>query len=163
MQKKFIYAFWLLIFILITYFAHLYLQSKNNAQLTPITARSNQNFNLVQLKTFNNHYQSFGFINNHKVRFLLDTGASSVSIPSHIANEIGLKQGFPYQASTVNGKITVYHTSINHLRIGSIELSNVRASINPNSHDDFILLGMSALKHLVITQKQGTLTLKQYR
>ncbi len=160
MQKRFIYAFWIVIFIFITYLAHSYLQHEEKANLTP-TSQQNAVEKTVVLNAYNHHYVSFGFINDVKVKFLVDTGASSVSIPEHIAKQIGLKKGLGYSVSTANGNITVYQTSIDQLRIGNITLRNVRASINPQTDDDFILLGMSALKQLEMIQKNNTLILKQ--
>ncbi|WP_192482727.1 MULTISPECIES: TIGR02281 family clan AA aspartic protease [Cysteiniphilum] len=160
MQKRFIYAFWIVIFILITYLAHSYLQHEEKVNLTP-TSQQNALEKTVVLNAYNHHYVSFGFINGVKVKFLVDTGASSVSIPEHIAKQIGLKKGSGYSVSTANGNITVYQTSIDQLRIGNITLRNVRASINPQTDDDFILLGMSALKQLEMIQKNNTLILRQ--
>ncbi|MDA0910395.1 MAG: retropepsin-like aspartic protease [Proteobacteria bacterium] len=160
MQKRFIYAFWIVIFILITYLAHSYLQHTEKVNLTPIS-QQNALEKTVILNAYNHHYVSFGFINGVKVKFLVDTGASSVSIPEHIAKQIGLKKGLGYSVSTANGNITVYQTIIDQLRIDNITLSNVRASINPQTDDDFILLGMSALKQLEMIQKNNTLILKQ--
>ncbi|WP_119328130.1 retropepsin-like aspartic protease family protein [Cysteiniphilum halobium] len=160
MQKRFIYAFWIVIFIVITYLAHSYLQHEEKVNLTPIT-KQNTVEKTVILNAYNHHYISFGFINNVSVKFLVDTGASSVSIPEHIAKQIGLKKGLGYTVSTANGNITVYQTLIDQLRIGNITLTNVRASINPQANDDFVLLGMSALKQLEMIQKNNTLILKQ--
>ena len=52
------------------------------------------------------HYVATGAINGHKVTFLLDTGATSVSVPAKVANRIGLKRGAPLRANTANGVVT---------------------------------------------------------
>ncbi|WP_395946578.1 TIGR02281 family clan AA aspartic protease [Caedibacter taeniospiralis] len=160
MQKRFIYAFWVIVFVLVTYFAHSYLENKQQIELTPDTSQSNRE-RIVTLHAYNHHYLSYGSINDIQVKFLVDTGASSVSIPEKIAKKIGLKKGLGYTVSTANGDITVYQTWLDHLTIGNIKLKNIHASINPKSDDDFILLGMSALKQLEMIQKSNTLTLKQ--
>ncbi len=110
-----------------------------------------------------NHYVVNGDINQQKVTFLLDTGATDVSVPESIANEIGLKRGVPQQVGTANGTITVYRTRLNTLRIGDIVLYNVAASINQHMEGVGVLLGMSALKDIEFTQRGEQLTLKQYR
>lgn len=109
------------------------------------------------------HYVTSGFINSTPVVFLLDTGATAVVIPEQIAEQLKLKRGAPHLAATANGTITVYHTQLQELSIGSITLNNVRASINPAMHGEEILLGMSALKNIEFTQRGDQLTLKQYR
>lgn len=53
------------------------------------------------------HYLASGKINGHDVVFLLDTGATSVSIPAAVARRIGLQAGAPQTVSTANGSVTV--------------------------------------------------------
>jgi len=108
------------------------------------------------------HYVANGSINNTPVVFLLDTGASDVSVPEELAQEIGLKRGRPMIYQTANGSITVYATRLNKVDLGGIVLGQVRASINPNMRSNEVLLGMSFLKHLEFTQRGDTLILKQY-
>jgi len=105
------------------------------------------------------HYLSNGTINGQDVVFLLDTGATNVAIPKRTAELLGLHFGRTIQVSTANGRTTGYQTIIDHLTIGEISLSNIRAIITPNLNE--ILLGMSALKQLEFTQKGKTLTIKQ--
>jgi len=105
------------------------------------------------------HYVTNGTINEHKVVFLLDTGATNVAIPERTAKLLGLHFGRSIQVSTANGLTTGYQTTIEHLTIGKISLYNIRAIITPNLNE--ILLGMSALKQLEFTQKGKTLTIKQ--
>lgn len=108
------------------------------------------------------HYLTSGNINNHVVEFMLDTGASDVSIPETVARRLGLQRGTPRVYSTANGTITGYQTTLSSLSLGDIVLHNVRASINPHMDEDTILLGMSFLKHLEFTQRGDTLIIRQY-
>lgn len=160
MQKRFIYGFWLIVFILISYIAHVYLKHEETANLTPTSTHSNGQ-NTVTLKSYNQHYVTYAMINNHRVKCLIDTGASSVSVPQTIAHSIGLKPGKGFYASTANGDVTVYQTMIAELKIGSITLKNIDGNINPSMDDDYVLIGMSALKHLDMLKIDNTLTLKQ--
>jgi len=109
------------------------------------------------------HYIFNGKINGETVEFLLDTGASEVSIPENIAQNLNLISGAPLQRYTANGSITVYASSVSNLEIGDIQLRDVFATINPNMKQDQILLGMSALKQVEFIQRDGTLILKQYQ
>lgn len=108
------------------------------------------------------HYLAGGQIDGQAVEFLLDTGASDVSVPELVAHRLGLKRGTPLFYDTANGTITAYHTRLASLSIGSIELHDVRASINPHMDGETILLGMSFLKHLEFTQRGNTLIIRQY-
>ena len=108
------------------------------------------------------HYLANGSISGQVVEFMLDTGASDVSVPDTVARRLGLKRGMPQVYSTANGSITAYQTRLPSLSLGDIELRDVRASINPHMDDDTILLGMSFLKHLEFTQRGDTLIIRQY-
>ena len=107
------------------------------------------------------HYVANGAINGHKVTFLLDTGATSVSVPSNVAGPLGLKRGAPQRATTANGTITTYGTRLDEVRLGNIRLENVRADINPHMKSNEVLLGMSFLRKLEFTQRDRELTIRQ--
>ncbi|AFV00715.2 retropepsin-like aspartic protease family protein [Simiduia agarivorans] len=107
------------------------------------------------------HYVSNGTINGEPVTFLLDTGATAVSVPANLADKLGLDKGVPMQSQTANGTVRVWSTRIDQLTLGAITLTNLRGSINPGMQGDEILLGMSALKQLEIRQQGDTLTLIQ--
>lgn len=106
------------------------------------------------------HYVATGYINGQEVELLLDTGATTVSIPQTLARKLGLKKGPAIETSTANGNITTYVTALNKVQLGDIVLHNVAAGINPYSKH--ILLGMSFLKQLEFTQRGNQLILKQY-
>lgn len=108
------------------------------------------------------HYVADGFINGERVTFLLDTGASDISVPGGLAEKLGLRRGPAQQYNTANGVITGYLTRLNSVRLGDIELHDIRASINPHAQGDELLLGMSFLRELEFTQRGDTLTIRQY-
>jgi aspartyl protease family protein len=107
------------------------------------------------------HYVANGDINGQRVTFLLDTGATSVSVPASVAERLGLKRGAPLRANTANGVVTTYSTRLDQVRLGDIELNNVRADINPHMRSDDVLLGMSFLRKLEFTQRDRELTIRQ--
>ncbi len=103
------------------------------------------------------HYVASGKINGYPVEFLLDTGATVVAIPEHIARQLNLKKGRSYQSQTANGTSLSYETTLSSLSLGDIVMTNVPASISSGMEFDEILLGMSFLKHLQLTQQGKTL------
>ena len=107
------------------------------------------------------HYVATGEINQQEVVFMLDTGASDVSIPANLANRLRLQRGREVIYQTANGPITAYRTVLDEVRLGGIRMQNVTASINPAVNEQEILLGMSFLKHLDFHQRGNTLTLQQ--
>lgn len=115
---------------------------------------------LVLKRNGDGHYVFPGAINGRPVTFLLDTGATLVSVPAHLGNGLGLKPGVHQQSITANGTVATRATRIDALAFGPFELRGVRASLNPGMEDDQVLLGMSALKHLEFTQRGDTLILR---
>lgn len=108
------------------------------------------------------HYVASGTINDVPVVFLLDTGASDISVPGELSQLIGLQRGRPMVYRTANGAIQVFATRLKKVDLGGIVLGNVRASINPNMQGNEVLLGMSFLKHLEFTQRGDELIIRQY-
>jgi aspartyl protease family protein len=117
---------------------------------------------LVLIRNRMGHYVANGSINSQPVTFMLDTGATDVSIPATIANKLGLQKGPSAMYQTANGRAKVYLTRLDSISLGDIQLNNIRATINPGYKSDEILLGMSFLKHLEFSQRGNTLTLRQY-
>ncbi|MFP4130541.1 MAG: retropepsin-like aspartic protease family protein [Thiohalospira sp.] len=107
------------------------------------------------------HYVAPGRINGEPVTFVIDTGASDVSIPARLGEELGLEPGASLAYRTANGRIQAHATRIERLTLGPLELRDVRASLNPAMDDREVLLGMSALEALELEQRSGRLTLRQ--
>lgn len=106
------------------------------------------------------HYVLPGSINGHSVNFLLDTGATLVSVPAHMGPQLGLEPGARVQVYTANGTVTARTTRIDNLDLGPFRLRDVRAHLNPGLNGDELLLGMSALRHLEFTRRSGVLILR---
>lgn len=106
------------------------------------------------------HYVAPGRINGEPVTFLLDTGATRVSVPAALAERLGLERGREQQSLTANGVISVYATRLDSVQLGGIRLHDVAASINPHMSDRTVLLGMSFMQHLELIQRDGQLTLR---
>ncbi|MGX5221047.1 retropepsin-like aspartic protease family protein [Pseudomonas segetis] len=107
------------------------------------------------------HYYANGQINGENVEFLLDTGATDVAVPADLARRLGLPAGAEVRLRTANGQTTGHRTRLKQLKLGDIVLQDVAALIAPGMAGDEVLLGMSALKKLEFTQRDGTLLLRQ--
>jgi len=151
--KGFIWIAWILAIILLIYLFQDMLDKQWNPNAKPESALSSQGKASVTLKqNKQGHYITSGTINDNPVVFLLDTGATQVSIPAHIAEQLALQGYGQYPVQTANGSVFVTDTQLNSLSIGPIELQNIRANINPGMQSDKILLGMNVLKDLELTQ-----------
>ncbi|OHE61701.1 MAG: aspartyl protease [Thiobacillus sp. GWE1_62_9] len=115
---------------------------------------------LVLQRSRDGHYVFPGTINGRPVSFLLDTGATLVSVPAHLAGELGLEAGAQQRSITANGTVVTRATRGDALAFGPFDLRGVPASLNPGMAGDQVLLGMSVLKHLEFTQRGDTLILR---
>ena len=115
---------------------------------------------VVLKRSRDGHYIFPGTINGRPVSFLLDTGATLVSVPAHRAEELGLAAGVHQKSVTANGMVVTRATRVEALAFGPFVMRGVPASLNPGMAGDQVLLGMSVLKHLEFTQRGDTLILR---
>ena len=110
------------------------------------------------------HYTVEAEINGVPVRFLVDTGASDVTLALHDAKRIGLDTGrlsFNRPYRTANGIVMGAPVTLPAIRVGPIEVRDVPASVN-GAPLDASLLGMSFLERLSgYRVENGTLILRQ--
>ena len=106
------------------------------------------------------HFIGSGQINGASVRFLVDTGATEVSISAQEADRIGLqyRSGTPVVLVTANGPAPGYKVHLNSVRLGGVEVYNVEAIVTANSMP-FVLLGNTFLAHFQLKQENDSLTL----
>ena len=148
--------------LLISYFEDV-IDKQTNPNQSLNTQYSNAGVREVELQRNRyGHYVTDGSINGQHVVFMLDTGATGVAVPQHIANDLQLKRGAAIQVLTANGEVTGYTSKLDSVAVDGIELEDVRAIINPNDDSDVILLGMSFLKKIEFTQRGDVLILRQY-
>ena len=94
-------------------------------------------------------YKTSGQINGKTVEFLVDTGATLVSMSSGLAEQLKIKyeKGKKVQMMTAKGPSIAYVVKLNKVKVGDIELYNIIGSVS----DDMTgrtLLGMSFLGKL---------------
>jgi aspartyl protease family protein len=97
------------------------------------------------------HFFTDGLINGVAVRFLVDTGASTVTMNGTTATRIGLdyrKTGQRAFAETAGGVVRKYVFKLNQVQIGDITLHNVDGGVIEDMQSTFVLLGMSFLGQL---------------
>ena len=154
--------FWGLVLAALAYFFQDKIEQKINPnQHVQSSLTGAGKVSVVLAQNVMGHYVANGTINNHPVTFLLDTGATQISIPAHLGNSLGLTKGRRQRVNTANGIVEVSATIINELALGEIKLTNLKGHLNPGMSDDIILLGMNALKQLELVQRNNTLTLTQ--
>jgi len=110
------------------------------------------------------HFVVDGQVNGATVRFIVDTGASGVTIGARDAERIGFRLSaldYSQRAMTAGGTVEVAPVRLREIQIGSIRLENFPATVNPKMAD-VSLLGMSFLGRLSGFEVQdGALILRQ--
>jgi aspartyl protease family protein len=153
---------WLLVLALLTMVFNNLLEEQRNPNTDPQTSKNGSRAEVVLKRNRYGHYVATGAINDRPVEFLLDTGASDVSVPLDLAERLGLKKGPRVRFETANGRVDGYMTNLDQVQLSDIQLHQVRASINPGMSGDSVLLGMSFLRHIEFTQRGDSMTLRQY-
>jgi aspartyl protease family protein len=106
------------------------------------------------------HFFSDGAVNGTPVRFLVDTGATTVALPASDAVRLGIdyRKGELGMSSTAGGMVPVYRVRLDTVRLGSIELTGVEGVVLEKGLD-IALLGMSFLNRLDMRRDGQILTL----
>lgn len=110
------------------------------------------------------HFMTTGSINGALVQFLVDTGATLISMGVNDARRIGVNylQGERGTTRTANGVARVYRVKLDTVKLGDITLNNVDALVH-ESEMPFVLLGMSFLNRVEMRREGTDLTLtKRY-
>lgn len=108
------------------------------------------------------HFVTSGSINGASVRFLVDTGATMISLGASDARRMGLdfNRGLKGMSQTANGQAPVSKIQLDTVRIGDVTLHNVDALIH-QSEMPVALLGMSFLNRMEMQRDGNTMTLKK--
>lgn len=107
-------------------------------------------------------YSVSGSINGRMTSFLVDTGASYVTMSAYRAQSLGLdfSNARKVMVNTANGKTTAHVFRVKSVMIGGIELKDIDAAVIHNMPDEKVLLGMSYLSKVEMEQKNGLMILK---
>lgn len=107
------------------------------------------------------HFVTMGTINGGSVRFLVDTGATFVSLSASEARRLGINylQGPRGQLQTANGLATAFKVKLDTVRVGDIEINNVDAVVSETDAMGVTLLGMSFLNRMEMKRDGQSMTL----
>jgi clan AA aspartic protease (TIGR02281 family) len=99
------------------------------------------------------HYQADGSINDKTLSFVVDTGASFVTLPESVAHGALIYCDDKIRIDTANGIVDSCISKIQKLQFGPFLIQNVDAVIQPNLSQP--LLGMNVLQQFKIQQNKG--------
>ena len=108
------------------------------------------------------HFFTNGTVNGKSLRFMVDTGASSIAIGASDARRLGLDlaRGQMGMANTANGQAAFIRVTLDTVSIGDITLHNVEAAVL-QTEMSAALLGMSFLNRMEMQREGNSMTLKK--
>ena len=109
------------------------------------------------------HFVTSGMVNGRtSMQFLVDTGATSVTISQQEASRLGLdlKQAQRLLANTANGQVVAFKVTLDSIRIQDVMVYNVEAMVVPAAMP-FGLLGNSFLTRFQMKRENDQLTLEK--
>lgn len=123
-------------------------------------AAANTGRKIVLSSGHGGHFTTVGNINGHSTQFLVDTGATAISISQSEAERMGLRyrEGRRTMTQTANGIIPAYALMLDTVRIGDVEVRGIEAIVVP-SQMSHVLLGNSFLTRFQMKRDNDVLTL----
>lgn len=98
-------------------------------------------------------YRVNGSINGHLSSFIVDTGATLITMNKHEARRFGIdymRTGIKAVSSTASGIENIYVVNLRTVSVGDIQLETVPAAIHDSDYPEVILLGNSFLNKVSI-------------
>lgn len=108
------------------------------------------------------HFLANGLVNGKPVRFLVDTGATTVALSRPDAERLGIdyQRGTPTLSETANGLGRGWRVTLDSVSIGGTTVHDVQADVTDSSMS-VGLLGMTFLNHFDMERQGATLVLRR--
>lgn len=145
-------AFWLVVM------GALYLGMQH--YLKPSKAQVLSDGTLVLARGQDGHFRVAGAVNGQPVMFLVDTGASMVSVTDALAAKAGLTGGEPVRFRTANGERMGRAVVADQVRVAHLVVAGVRVGTGlTGEHAQDALLGQNFLRHFDVQIQGGQMLL----
>jgi len=129
--------------------------------LKPRQAQVLANGDLVIQRSPDGHFYTTGHINGQEVKFMVDTGATLVSVSEAFARKAMIQGGVPTTFNTANGTQPGRVVEGVAVAIGPVSVTNVKVGVGLRlEDDDEALLGQSFLSKFDITMSKNQMVLQ---
>ena len=109
-------------------------------------------------------YFTQGSINGTPMNFIVDTGATMVSMNEEHAARLGInakRDGQEIKISTASAIVKGFKVKLKTVKVGEIQIRDVDATVLMGKQPDTILLGMSFLRNLRVNQSGSVMTFEK--
>lgn len=146
-------VFWCLVMAVLYFAMSYYLKPKGPEVVA--------NGDLVIKRSLDGHFRTLGNVNGREVKFLVDTGASLVSVSENFAQSALLRGGVPATFHTANGDQAGRVVENVAISVGPVTVSNVRVGVGLRMQDENeALLGQSFLSKFDISIVKDKMVLR---
>ena len=107
------------------------------------------------------HFTTDGMVNGMPIRFVVDTGATLISLPANEARRLSIdyRKGRKVTMATANGNTSGYLVKLDTVRVGGAMLHGVDAVVIDGTGLRSPLLGMSFLNRMSMKREGDIMTL----
>ena len=106
----------------------------------------------------NGHFFARAYINGRPIAVMVDTGATKIALTYEDAERLGLRphgSDFTLTARTANGTARAAPVDLDNVRIGDVEVSDLRGTIAERGKLHVTLLGMEFIRKLERFELRG--------
>ncbi len=124
--------------------------------------RQRENISVRILRDQYGMFSAYGSINGQSVRFLVDTGATSVAMSANQARRLGLQyrlHGRPTKTSTASGLADAWSIRLKTVRLGQLIERNVQGIVVDGDYPRQVLLGLSFLNKMKVEKEGGIMVI----
>ena len=147
------------LFIWIAIFSVVYIFFDTQQKPKVATGKDGGMFSKIVIpRSLDGHYYVRGSVNGYPVDFMVDTGASVVSISRSLAKKANLPKGVSANFSTAGGVVMGEVVSDQTVEAGGIIVNGI--SISVGIQGNVSLLGQNFLRRVDVLQSNDTMTLQ---
>lgn len=147
----------LVIWVAIFSVAYIFFDSQQKPKIA--TGKDGGMFGKIVIpRSLDGHYYVRGAINGYPVDFMVDTGASVVSVSGSLARKANLPNGVSANFSTAGGVVMGEVVSGLTVEVGGIIVNGINVSVGIQGN--VALLGQNFLRKVDVLQSNDTMTLR---
>ncbi len=127
-----------------------------------VGARGGSGKRIVLMADSRGHFVNTGTINGRMMQYMVDTGATTISIGRTDAERMGLNYqgGEPVRMNTANGVAQGWRMRLDSVRLGDVEVLGVDAIVTPQPMP-YVLLGNNFLTQFQMTRLNDQMVLEK--